>query len=261
MIDSLMGPWWLRVLMLGLAVGVLTAGAWADDSRCYELRVYQAAPGKLDALNARFRDHTTKLFEKHGMTNIGYWTPVNNPDQKLYYILAYPSRDARKTAWAAFLADPDWKAVQSASEKDGKLVAKVDSTFLHVTDYSPAIKQDVSPKSRVFELRTYTTTPGNLARLNARFRDHTIKLFTKHGMEHLGYWLLDAGQPGADDTLVYLLAHPSAAARDTSFTAFRADPVWIKAREASEKEGGGSLTTPDGVKSLLLTPTDYSPTK
>lgn len=261
MIDSLMGHYGLRVMMLGICASALAAGVRAEDTRCYELRVYQAAPGKLDALNARFRDHTCQLFEKHGMTNIGYWMPVNNPDQKLYYMLAYPSREARQAAWNAFLADPAWKTVQADSEKNGKLVAKIESTMLHATDYTPAIKQNISPKSRVFELRTYTTTPGNLKRLNARFRDHTIKLFTKHGMEHFGYWLLDAGQPGADDTLVYLLAHPSAAARDASFTAFRADPVWLTAREASEKEGGGSLTTPDGVKSLLLTPTDYSPTQ
>src|SRR5229473_1948552 len=75
------------------------------ESRLFELRVYYAAPDKLDALNARFRDHTCKLFEKHGMTNIGYWTPVDNPENKLFYMLAYPSQEARAAAWKGFLAD------------------------------------------------------------------------------------------------------------------------------------------------------------
>jgi hypothetical protein len=112
----------------------------------------------------------------------------------------------------------------------------------------------------VFELRTYTTTPGNLERLHARFRDHTISLFEKHGMTNFAYWALDTDQKGAADTLVYMLAHKSKEARDASFKAFQNDPDWKAAKDASEK-GVGSLTTPDGVKSVLLQPTDYSPTK
>jgi hypothetical protein len=243
------------------AVAALSAADTAKDSRCYELRVYTAAAGKLDALQTRFREHTCKLFEKHGMTNIGYWTPLENPDHKLYYILAYPSRDAREKSWKEFMADPDWQAAQAASEKDGKLVAHVDSTFLHATDYSPEINAVAAQEPRVFELRTYTATPGNLARLHDRFRDHTIALFAKHGMTNFGYWSLDGDQKGADDTLVYLLAHRTKDARDASFKAFAADLDWQAAKEASEKAGGGSLTVKDGVKSVLLKPTDFSPTK
>ena len=199
--------------------------------------------------------------EKHGMTNIGYWTPLENPDHKLYYILAYPSRDAREKSWKEFMADPDWQAAQAASEKDGKLVAGVDSTFLHATDYSPEINAVAAQEPRIFESRTYTATPGNLARLHDRFRDHTIALFAKHGMTNFGYWSLDGDQKGADNTLVYLLAHRTKDAHDASFKAFAADLDWQAAKEASEKAGGGSLTLKDGVKSVLLKPTDFSPTK
>lgn len=233
----------------------------APDTRCFEMRVYYANEGKLDALHARFRDHTTKLFEKHGMTNLGYWVPTENPDRKLVYVLAYPDRAAREASWKGFLADPDWKAAAAASEVNGKLVAKIESTFLKATDYSPVIAPSTGDAARTFELRTYTATPGKLANLNARFRDHTLGLFNKHGMTHIGYWTLEAGQPGADDTLVYIIAHASPEARAKNFDAFRADPAWIAAKEASEKAAGGSLTVKDGVKSVVMAPTDYSLTR
>jgi len=238
----------------------MSVGAENADSRAFEMRIYYAAPGKLDALHARFRNHTTQLFAKHGMTNVGYWVPSENPDNKLIYILAYPSREAREKSWQGFSADPEWQAAHKASEVEGRLVAKAESIMLSLTDYSPAPQIDTSGE-RVFELRTYTATPGNLARLHQRFRQHTVNLFAKHGMTNLAYFQLAADQPAADATLIYLLAHKSPAAAAASFGSFRQDPAWIAARSASEVEGGGSLTTPDGVKSEFLVPTDYSPWK
>ena len=116
---------------------------------------------------------------------------------------------------------------------------------------------------RVFELRIYTASTGNLDALDSRFRDHTIQLFSKHGMEHVGYWHPMPGQKGADNTLIYILAHKSKEAADASFKAFRVDPDWVAAREASEKKAGGSLTEGGmaGVKSIFMQPTDYSQTK
>ncbi len=105
------------------------------------MRTYTAHDGKFEALHKRFREHTVKLFEKHGMTNIGYWIPSEGPEKEntLVYLLAYPSREAREASWKAFLADPEWQAVYKESHKDGPLVAKVDFKFLAPTDYS-AIK-------------------------------------------------------------------------------------------------------------------------
>ncbi len=243
------------------AMTITLSGAKADDpkdKRSYEMRVYYAAEGKLDALNARFRDHTTKLFRKHGMTNIGYWTPVPNPDRKLIYILAYPSREAREVSWKEFQADPDWVSAKAESEKDGKLVDKVESTFLHTTDFSPAVKSVPSKEPQLYELRTYTASAGNLDRLLKRFKDYTMGLFTKHGAVNFGYWILDKDQKSADETLVYMLIYKSAEQKAESNKAFGADPDWIAARAATEKEAGGSLTAPNGVKSVILTPTDYS---
>jgi NIPSNAP protein len=241
-----------------LLVPAALSPAAEPDPRVFEMRTYYSPKGKLDDLHARFRDHTTKLFEKHGMTNIGYWVPLENPDNTLIYLLAYPSRKARETAWDAFLADPEWKKAQAASERNGPLVSKVESRFLKATPYSPVIEPSQAD-SRVFELRTYTTTPGNLGNLNARFRDHTMQLFKKHGMTNIGYWTLMDDQQGADNTLIYLLAHRSPEAAQASFAAFRDDPDWIAARKASEERAGGSLTVKDGVKSVFLKAVDYSP--
>jgi hypothetical protein len=229
----------------------------AVDTKCYELRTYTAAPGKLDALLQRFRNHTVALFAKHGMTNVGYWVPVDNSDRKLIYLLSFPDRTARDASFKAFGADPEWKAAQKASEADGKLVDKLESRFLTATDFSKFDVVEGKSASRIFELRTYTCGPNNLPRLLSRFRDHTVGLFSQHGIKHFGYWTPSVGQPGAEDTLVYLLVHDSTEAMNASFDAFRKDPAWIAAKEASEKAAGGSLTAENGVKSVPLIPTDF----
>jgi hypothetical protein len=251
----------LPLLALAPLVALVSAAPAAEtDTRVYELRVYTAAPGKLDALNARFKNHTMKLFEKHGMTNVAYFTPIDNKNNKLIYFLSYPSKDAGQKAWKGFLADEDWKKAFAESEKDGKLVEKVERRFLTATEYSPVLKL-AQGKDRVFELRTYTATKGNLGHLNDRFKDHTIKLFEKHGMTNVAYWNVLKGEKDDDKMLIYLLAHKSKGAADKSFAAFRDDPDWKAAREASEKKGGGSLTEKGGVLSEFLVPTDYSPLK
>jgi len=250
------------MLLLLLSSATLASTMAAEkDTRCYELRVYYAAPGKLDDLHARFRDHTLKIFEKHGMENIGYWVPLDNPENKLIYLLAFPSRETREKAWKEFGSDPDWKAAQKASEANGRLVTNVVSTLLAATDYSPAVTVSAAPETRTFELRTYTATPGHLDNLNARFRDHTVALFQRHGLSSFGYWLPLKGQKGADNTLIYILAHRSKEGADAAFKAFREDPEWVQVRKASEEKAGGSLTVQDGVQSVFMKPTDYSPTK
>jgi hypothetical protein len=108
----------------------------------YELRVYHTYEGKLDDLLRRFREHTMQLFEKHGIKNIAYWIPADDPlkGKTLFYIIAHPSREAATANWQAFHDDPEWKSVQAKSEANGKLVEKVDSTFLTLTDFSPPLR-------------------------------------------------------------------------------------------------------------------------
>lgn len=235
------------------------AGKDVPDSRIYELRTYHANDGKLDALLARFRDHTTKLFEKHGMTNVGYWVPVENRDNLLIYLMAYPDRESRDSSWEAFSNDSEWKKTAAESEVDGKLVGKVDSVFMKPTDFSVGFGELFS--GGIYEMRTYTSTPGHLPNLHARFRDHTLGLFAKHGMNNHAYFVLSPGQPGAENTLIYFISHKDMDSATKSWEAFRADPEWIETKMASEKEAGGSLTADDGVKSVFLRATDFSPVK
>ena len=110
-----------------------------SSTEVYELRVYHAAPGKLSDLLVRFRDHTIKLFEHHGIESVAYWTPVDEPEKSntLIYILRHPSREAAEANWKSFRDDPDWQSVRDKSEANGKLVEKVDSTFMALTDFSP----------------------------------------------------------------------------------------------------------------------------
>jgi hypothetical protein len=110
-----------------------------NGTRIFELRTYTAPEGKLEALKARFRDHTIRIFNNHNMTSIGYWTPADAPNSQntLIYVLAHPSREEAKKNWAAFQADPEWKKVAAESQVDGPIVTKVESVFMNPTDFSP----------------------------------------------------------------------------------------------------------------------------
>jgi hypothetical protein len=129
-------------LFLPSAGGASGNGQEAGMETVYELRIYHVVPGKLDALLARFRDHTDKLFARHGMKSVAYWTPVDEPQKgvTLIYVLQHPSRAAATENWKAFQDDPEWKSVKAKSEENGKLVEKVDSTLMSLTDFSPQLK-------------------------------------------------------------------------------------------------------------------------
>jgi hypothetical protein len=247
------------IILAAAALTIISGAAAGTETRFFEMRTYHAAPGKLDALLSRFRDHTLSIFEKHGMVNVGYWTPLTNTENKLIYLLAYPSREAREKSWKEFAADPAWQAVVKESEANGKLVSKAESVFLTPTDFSPAVKPESPQATRVFELRTYRAAPGKLDNLLARFRDHTTTLFARHGMNQFGYWVPTEKKDGAGETLIYILVHRNREAWESSFKAFRADPEWIKVK--ADSEVSGSLTVTNGVQSVLIVPTDFSPAK
>ncbi len=115
-------------------------GAPGGSARVFELRTYTASPGKLDALNARFRDHTIAIFKKYGMEVVGFWEPLDKEagaGEKLVYMLAHASRAAAEASWKAFHDDPEWVKVKADSEKGGPLTTKIESVFLAGTSYSP----------------------------------------------------------------------------------------------------------------------------
>ncbi|HYL84899.1 MAG TPA: NIPSNAP family protein [Candidatus Angelobacter sp.] len=139
-----------RILLQSLpAAALLPAANWLSSqsktsvpsTTVFELRIYHTFEGKLDDLLRRFRDHTMKLFEKHGIRNVAYWLPLDEPlkGKTLVYMLAHPSREAATANWQAFRDDPEWQSVRDKSEANGKLVEKIDSTFLALTDFSPPL--------------------------------------------------------------------------------------------------------------------------
>jgi hypothetical protein len=142
----------LALLAIGFAAGSWNASSVAhalaphsfsdggqNAGKVFELRTYTAPEGKLPNLQARFRDHTIRIFNKHGMKSVGYWVPQDAPakDNTLIYIISHDSREAAKKSWADFQADPEWKKVAAESQVDGRIVSGVVSVFMDATDYSP----------------------------------------------------------------------------------------------------------------------------
>jgi len=131
------------LMVMGLVLGASLQFARAADAqpagKVFEIRTYHTFPGRLEALHKRFREHTMKMFEKHGMTNVGYWVPQDSPAKEttLIYVISHASREAAKANWAAFVADPEWKKISEASQVDGKIVERIESVFMDATDYSP----------------------------------------------------------------------------------------------------------------------------
>lgn len=276
-----------------LGVLALSALAVNDDapSRVYELRTYSTAPERLANLIDRFREHNLRLFQRHGITLVGAWVPFEKDEagDRLIYLVSFPSREAARQSWAAFSADPEWKALfEKEKEALGPIVTRVETVFLTPTDYSPEpltnpprrsapqgkskaardkakTEQDKSKAvrarlsgPRTFELRTYVANPGKLDALNTRFRDHTLGLFTRHGMTNVFYAVPMDRDKGAENTLTYLLAFPTRDAARSSWSAFSADPEWQRVRKASEADGTKLAAK---VTSTYLKPVGFSPLK
>ena len=214
----------------------------------HELRLYETVPGKLPALNDRFAKHTVRLFKKHGVRMLGFWTDEIGSTNLLSYIVSFETSADREDTWKSFRADPEWIAVRAETEKDGPLLARVRNTIMKLTPYSP----EPVINSNVQELRVYQSMPGKLDALNDRFANHTIPLFEKHGIENIGYWTDDVG---TSEQLIYMLGYPSLGDREKSWASFQADPEWQKVRAETEKDG---VLTAKAVNTIIrLTP--YSP--
>lgn len=250
----------LKVSMSGFGVALAllwslpgAAQAQADlaDGRCYELRTYTAADGKLDDLNRRFRKYSRIVFSRYRMARLGFWIPLDNPENHFTYILSYADCEDRDPAWEQFQADSLWQRVTKITTHEGDLVTNVDNRMMKATGFSPPIGPSAREHGRVFELRTYTTTPGKRDELLARFRDHTMEIFERHGMHDVAYWLPQDNE----NQLVYLLAFPSRFARNEAWREFDMDPEWQRVYEASREDG----PLVQNVESILLRPTDYSP--
>lgn len=130
----------LSFLTIGLGAGIFMSSSAHDDSRVFELRIYKATPGNLDNLHARFRDHTIRIFGKHDMKVVGFWSPTSEEESEdtLVYILEHASQEAASASWEAFAQDPEWRKVSKETNANGKIIAEVESRYMVATDYSPA---------------------------------------------------------------------------------------------------------------------------
>lgn len=223
----------IAVLILVIVCPVVAQKA---DSRYFEMRTYYCNEGKRPDLIKRFQDHTVKLFEKNGIENIAYFLPVDESNNTLTFILAYPNRESRDRLWNAFANDPEWKAVFKQSEANGPLLTKIDQTFMTLAPELSSGIAKLAAEERIFEMRTYFMYPGRVDAINARFRDHTRVLFERHGMTNVVYWYT-VEPDNAQSKLVYLLAHKSVEEAKNSFDKFRDDPDWKRVRDASEVSG------------------------
>ena len=278
-----------RFLTTFMAISMLTSAVWAQtkpSSKLYELRSYVSEPGRQADVLKLIAGGGTEYMKKHNLNLVAVWTPVDTKDERVFTLVTHKDKASCDAAWASFQNDAGWKDVVQKSAVDGKKpVQSFERVFLSENDYSPNLDTK-QVGNRVFELRTYIASKGNLAALNARFRNHTLKLFEKYGMTNIAYWSVldgesltsgklleavspagkatsdaDANMPATGNALVYFIAHASPEAAQESFKKFGADPDWTKARKQSEAGAGGSLTAGNGVKSLFLTPAPFSPLK
>ena len=278
----------MKRFLLGLTCVAIFAAAIPaaeKDSRLFELRVYSVEKGKQAAVSNFIAKSGIKYMKKHNVELLGAWVPADASDERVITLLAHKDKESAEKNVAAYMADEGFRKEITEAMKDGPVITGVARFFLNATDYSPPVKA-ANAGDRIFELRTYVATPNNLDNLNARFRDHTVKLFEKHGMTNVAYFTFGegekttvgdllkgcsaAGKDASDvkpDTeakplaLVYLITHKSPDARDENFSKFGRDPEWNAARTNSERKGGGSLTAKNAVKSLILKSTEYSPIK
>jgi hypothetical protein len=222
-----------------------------SDTLRYELQVVTAKPGKLGQLHDWFCEHQTDVLAKHGALNLVYLVPIGeNPEGKILCLYEFPSLPAVLKFSREVKADPVRAPLDTSKDGPDRLVETVAIMQFRPTSYSPLFEPQKSREPRVFELRTPTCpSPEKLALLHERFKNHTLGLFQKHGMENLVY-LQPVDLEDSDRTLVYLLGHKSEAAAKESFTAFRKDPDWLAAKEESEQKAGGSLTEKQAASCL-----------
>lgn len=224
----------LFIFLLFISTSILVKAQHAISSAYFEMRTYTVHDGKMLDLIQRFQNHTRALFTKHGIENVAYFLSEEQPEKQLTFILGYPSAAERDIRWNNFANDPEWKAVATASEANGKIVQKVDQVFMV---WAKGLNSAKPPRpSSIFQLRTYHLLPGRLDAIQSRFRDHTQALFEKQGLSNYPYWIT-VEKEGVQPKLVYLIGHQSKEEFNAAFGRFVADPEWLQVRDASEVSG------------------------
>lgn len=244
----------LFIFLLFISTSILVKAQQVISSAYFEMRTYTVHEGKMPDLIQRFQNHTRALFTKHGIENVAYFLSEEQPEKQLTFILGYPSAVERDIRWNNFANDPEWKAVATASEANGRIVQKVDQVFMV---WAKGLNFAKPPRpSGIFQLRTYHLLPGRLDAIQSRFRDHTQALFEKQGLSNYPYWIT-VEKEGVQSKLVYLIGHQSKEEFNAAFGRFVADPEWIKVRDASEVSG----KIVEKIDALFFTSLTFNPMK
>lgn len=240
----------------------------AEPGKLYELRIYVTNPGKLEDLHNRFRNHTCKLFEKHGMENIIYWDVVEGDKtdgerakNMLVYFIAHKDEAARDASWKAFIADPEWQAAAKKSEENGKILAEAPIAILmRDVAFSPAdeeVNRDSDAEPRLFELRHYNDGPARVPFTVDRFGSGEVEIFQEAGMQTLKFW-----RTTDDKSFIYLLAHKDREASKKSWATFMKNfRGFMQKYNESGKTPPADAPASSGMEIRFLKPTDYSPRK
>ncbi len=263
---------WICKAPLDVALG-LNAGLDATDKRrelivderlqdgpIYELRIYKANEHRFQHLITRFREYTDRIFARHNLNAMGYWVPTDGtPRQKrrIVYVLKHASRYEAYANWIHFTNDREWQKVLDMPQFRGLLEEKPTSIFMTENDYSAKVANAIEKPGGVYELRTYTCNEGKLAALNARFREHSTKLFNEHGIRNVSYWT-PFDQPEGQDTLIYLIHHESREKADANWRSFLSDPAWKKVAKESQVDSNFLAKPPARI---YLRPLEFSPLK
>jgi len=241
---------WL--LLLGATNGIPAEMA---TNRYYELRCYTVTPGKLNAVLERFRDTVEPVRRKHGINTVGYWTGTSTNGEQFVYLLAAPSQKELERQEKEFGADPDFQKGYAASNaKHGKTVDQIEVWPLGV-EVGAKLDFTRAKAPRAFDLRIYSVPPAKLDAFRARWRDHASRIYKRHGLQSLGWWVAGKKDAGGDDLFACLLAGDSVATIERATSAFHADPEWQRIQQ--ETEVNGRLRS--SVKAYLLVPADFSP--
>jgi len=245
------------ILRIALSLLAFTSVARAAASY-YELRIYAVTSNKLDAVLERFRDTVEPVRRKHGIVTVGYWSaPGTTNGGTFAYLMAAASKEELQKQEKQFGADPQFKDGYAASnKKHGKTVDKIDS-LPQAVDATAKFDFAAAAKPRVFDLRVYSVLPGKLDAFRARWRDHAVPIYARHGMQSLGWWVSDKKDAVGNDQLICLLAGDSLESLHQSIAVFHKDPNWQHVEKETERDG----KLRSGVAAFKLTSTDFSTLK
>ena len=226
----------------------------AEPPPYFEIRIYDVTTNKMDGVLERFRETVDPIRRRHGICAVGYWTAITPTGEKYVYLMKAASAADLATREKAFGADPDFQAGFAASNrKHGKTLDHI-TTIPLITD--PAAQFNFTPTDpfRTFELRQYSVPAAKLAAFRARWRDHAIPIYARHGLQSIGWWQAAKPDPTGRETFICLLAGTSPAAIQKAIADFHADPEWRAITEQTEQDG----PLRDGVVTLTLRPTEFS---